>query len=163
MQMVMELRRRVLQEEGRALALDGPVPSRVELRDARGRVELLWATRGDSLVLEPRRALAEGTATLFIAFDGTWTHADSGLVRTGTGAATRVRLAAGSPHVLPCWPGDPSVRWTVLVHAPAPWRPSSPMLRATRHEPRGRWRTTTLRSRATAPAHALTLELTPGR
>jgi len=149
-----------------SLALTGPLPSRVELSDALGNVELLWAVRGDRVLIETRRELKPGRAILAIAFDGEWGANGRGLQRTGEGRATRVRAMLGgseAARVFPCWPGDPATRWQLLVHTPAHWQVQARGLLPAAHEVQGRWHTTALKSRTALRASALTLEVTPAR
>jgi hypothetical protein len=149
-----------------SLALTGPLPSRVEMSDARGKVEVLWAVRGERVLIETRRELKPGRAILAIAFDGEWGQNGRGLQRTGEGRATRVIAQLGgseAARVFPCWPGDPSTRWQLLVHTPAHWQVQARGLLPAAHEVQGRWHTTALKSKAALRASALTLEVTPAR
>ena len=153
-----------------SLALAGPLPSRVEMSDPYGNVELLWAVRGDHVLIETRRELKPGRAILAIAFDGEWGTNGRGLMREGTGRKTRVTARLGSQQggreaarVFPCWPGDPSTRWQLLVHTPAHWQVQARGLLPAAHEVQGRWHTTALKSRTALRASALTLEVTPGK
>ena len=146
------------------LSLTGPVPSRVELTDVHGKVELLWAVRDDRLLIETRRPVRPGRAFLFVAFDGEWSANGRGLQREGTGAQAHLLAHLGgreAARVFPCWPGDPATRWTLRVHAPQGWTVRADRTRAAVHDDEGRWRTTTLRTRSAVRASALTLELAP--
>lgn len=108
------------------LCLRGPVPSRVEMTDARGRVPLAWGVRGDSaLVIEADRDLAAGRGALSVAYDAPWRDAppgaagesEPGLLRDA--AHRRARLRGGAGTVFPAWPpGTPATPWTLMVHAP---------------------------------------------
>ncbi len=153
-----------------SLALTGPLPSRVELSDPRGNVELIWAVRGDRVLIETHRELRPGRAILAIAFDGEWGANGRGLQREGTGRQTRVVARLGPQQggrevapVFPCWPGDPATRWRLLVHTPAGWQVRAGGCALEARETQGRWHTTALKSQAPLRASVLTLEVTPGR
>lgn len=149
-----------------SLALTGVLPSRVEVSDARGKVDALWAVRSDRLVIEPRRALAPGRAVLAIEFDGEWGADGHGLQREGAGRATRViaHLGGGeAARVFPCWPDDPPTRWRLDIHTPAGWAVRAGGCVPVAHESQGRWWTSVFKSRTAMRASALTLAVTPRR
>lgn len=149
-----------------SLALTGPLPSRVALSDARGKVEVLWAVRDHKVLIESRRPLKPGRAVLFLSFDGDWGAPGQGLRREGDGPRTRIVAHLGghdAERVFPCWPGDPATRWLLLVHAPKDWHVRAGTATPESREVQGRWRTTTFRMRKPVRASTLTLEVALGR
>ena len=75
-----------LSEPTRRIAIDcaGAEPTRVELLDRLGRVELTWGERPNGiLLLEGARDIAAGPVRMRVAFASTWADSGEGLVRSG--------------------------------------------------------------------------------
>lgn len=127
------------------LRLAGPVVSRVEMTDGRGRVDLSWGREaGGLLLVETARALVPGRASLNVAFDGEWAAAAPGVCRDS--ARARAWLERGEGLAFPAWPGSAAAtRWTLLVHAPRAFEVRATGSRAGIDATRG-WRTWTFRT-----------------
>ncbi len=144
------------------LRLAGPVPSRVELTDATGRVPITWGTRGDTaLAIEASRPLAAGRGALSVAFDGAWRDVTQGAPReTGRGlhrdaGHSGAHLRAGAGSVFPAWPaGTAATPWTLLVHAPRTHEVRASGRRTGVDATRD-WRTWTFRVARPVPADSL--------
>lgn len=144
-----------------SLRLRGPVPSRVELTDGRGRVPVSWGVRGDStLAIEASRPLAAGRGALSVAFDAPWRDAPAAAGERGPGllrdpAHRRARLRGGAGTVFPAWPpGTPATRWSLMVHAPRAYEVRASGRRTGVDDTRG-WRTWTFRVARTLDADSL--------
>ena len=142
------------------LRFAGPTITRVEMRDAEGRVDLVWGMRGaDSLRIETRRPLRPGRAELAVSFEGVTDGDLPGLARDET--THRVRLADGAGRVFPAWPGrQPATPWTLILHVPRGNTVRSILARVSLVPWRG-WITLTARSRSTLGADQLRFQVEP--
>lgn len=135
-------------------ALDGATVSRVEVRDARGDVEVLWGMddRG-VLTVEPRRTIAPGEVAIALSYLGELRASGAGLVCDS--ARTRVTWNEPEGHVVPRWRSVRAAsRWDLLVRAPGDWRVTA-SLPLVSNEPAESWRTWSFRSRRALRAGAI--------
>ncbi|MEO5989406.1 MAG: hypothetical protein ABIU54_05765 [Candidatus Eisenbacteria bacterium] len=155
-----------LSESTRRIALEsrGLEPSRIELVDGKGRVDLVWGERpAGTLLLEARRDIAAGPLCIRVAFDGAYPDSAPGLVRTGRGRRARLRSAfafGGASAAFPCMTGVGPQSWTLTIEVPATHQLRTNLGRQRTGYAPG-VRTSVFRSRRPIPADSLRIEEGP--
>ena len=155
-----------LSEPTRRIALEsrGLEPSRIELVDRAGRVDLVWGERpAGTLLLEARRDSAAGPLCIRVAFDGAYPDSAPGLVRTGRGPRARLRSAfalGGASAAFPCMTGVGAQAWSLTIEVPATHALRTNLWRQRTGYAPG-VRTSVFRSRSPLPADSLRIEVRP--
>jgi len=155
-----------LSEPTRRIAIDclGPEPSRVELLDREGRVELTWGERPEgTLLLEGARDIAAGPVRIRVAFTHVWADSGTGLVRSGRHARARVSAelsGGGARQAFPCMLGVGPQQWILTLEAPRTHEVRSNFARQRTGRAPG-VRTTVFRSRAPVPVDSIRFEVRP--
>ena len=155
-----------LSEPTRRIAIDclGPEPTRVEMLDREGRVELTWGERpAGTLLLEGARDIAAGPVQIRVAFTQSWADSGGGLVRRGRSARARVSAelaGGGARQAFPCMLGVGPQRWILTLEAPATHEVRSNLRRQRSGRAPG-VRTTVFRSLSALSAVSLRFEVRP--
>lgn len=155
-----------LSEPTRHIALDsdGLEPTRVELLDQHGRVDLTWGERPPgTLLLEGARDIAAGPVRIRVAFSQTWSDSGPGLVRSGVGSRARITanlIGAGASRAFPCMRGIGPQRWTLTLETPTTHEVRSSLKRQRSGRAPG-VRTTVFRSFAALPVDSVRFEVRP--